>query len=323
VLCISTRRAWSVVLLALASPAVAWAQGLPSFSPLNPISSSRSGLYYQPIREPAPGRWVTTMAMDYGSAIEYNQRADADYVLDSELLRLGLGVSRDLGARAFLMAEASLGGAYGGFMDGLLDWYHGALGIRMSERESRPRDRFLYEIRLPDGRSIQRSPSTLFLGDLRLGVGVRPSSAVQTVLSITLPTSTRPVGYGRGVASFNVLNTLGAVVSPRVNYEGSIGLGYTPANGNLAALQRELFLAVTSGVRVMVWGHNSVFANLFYHSPYYHGTTLPSLDRRELSIDFGWIVKTRSGAEWRLGMTEDLEPGGPGVDLVFRVGRTF
>jgi uncharacterized protein DUF3187 len=310
-------------ILALATPAGAWAQGLPSFAPLNPVSTSRSGLYYQPLREPAPGRWVTTVALDYASIIEYNKMSAAEYVLDSELLRLSIGLSRDIGARTFLMVEAAAGGAYGGFMDGFLDWYHGALGIRVRERESRPLDRFLYEITLPDGRTVQRSRSSLFLDDLRIGLGFRPSSTLQTVLSVTLPTSTGPAGYGRGVPSVSLLSTLGALVSPQVHYEGSVGLGFAPANGNLASLERELFLAVTSGLRVAVWGRNSVFANLFYHSPYYGGTTLPSLDRRELSLDFGWVVRTRTGGEWRVGLTEDLEPGGPGVDLVLRLGRRF
>jgi hypothetical protein len=309
--------------LVLATPAGAWAQGLPSFAPLNPVSTSRSGLYYQPLREPAPGRWVTAMALDYASIIEDNQTPEADYVLDSEVLRMSLGLSRDLGDRSFLLLEASAGGAYAGFMDGFLDWYHGELGIRMSERESRPRDRFLYEMTLPDGRTVQRSPSNLFLDDLRVGLGFRPRPGLQTVVSATVPTSTGPAGYGRGVPSLNLLNTVGALLSPRVHYEGSLGLGYTPTNGSLAKLQRELFVAVTSGARVMLWGHNSVFANLFYHSPYYQGTTLPSLDRRELSLDFGWIVQTRTGVEWRVGMTEDLEPAGPGVDLILRFGRTF
>ena len=49
---------------------------------------------------------------------------------------------------------------------------------------------------------------------------------------------------------------------------------------------------------------------------------MPPLDRRELSLDFGWILATRAGREWRLGLTEDLEPGGPGVDLVFRLGMS-
>jgi hypothetical protein len=312
----------SLGVLLLAAPAGAWSQGLPSFAPLNPISSSRSGLYYEPLRESAPG-WVTAMALDYASIIEYNEAPQANYVLDSELLRLSLRLSHDLGARTFLMLDASASGAYAGFMDGFLDWYHGALGIRMAERESRPRDRFQYEIALTDGRTIERTPSNLFLEDVRIGVGLRPTAEFQTVVSATLPTSTGPAGYGRRVPSLNVLNTVGGLVSPRVHYEGSLGVGFTPATGSLARLQRELFVAVTSGVRVMVWGRNSVFANLFYHSPYYHATTLPALDRRELSLDFGWAARSRDGGEWRVGMTEDLEPSGPGVDLVLRLGRTF
>ena len=82
-------------------------------------------------------------------------------------------------------------------------------------------------------------------------------------------------------------------------------------------------LAVSSGLRYRLWGNQSLYGNLFYHSPYYHDTTLPALDRRELSLDFGWMLQTRGGGEWRVGMTEDLEPGGPAVDLVFRLGRTF
>src|SRR5918994_436033 len=138
-------------------------QGLPEFAPLNPMSSSRSGLYYQPFREPAPGRWTAALAVEYASVIEYNRLIQADYILDSELLRISLGLSRDLGARSFVMVGASVEGAYAGFLDGFLDWYHGALGIEVIERERRPRDRFLYTVTLPDGNSVSRSRSDLFL----------------------------------------------------------------------------------------------------------------------------------------------------------------
>lgn len=298
-------------------------QGLPEFAPLNPMSSSRSGLYYQPFREPAPGRWTAALAVDYASVIEYNRLIQADYILDSELLRISLGLSRDLGVHSFLLVDASIEGAYAGFLDGFLDWYHGALGIEVSERERRPRDRFLYTVTSPDGSTVSRSRSDFFLQDLRLGVGFRSGSMLQTVLSLTLPTSTGPLGYGRGVPSLALLNTIRSRLDPRLLYEGSWGVGFTPSFGRLPEGQRELFLAITSGLRLRVWGRQSLFANLFYHSPYYHETTLPALDRRELTLDFGWILETRRGGEWRVGLTEDLEPGGPGVDLVLRLGRTF
>lgn len=311
------------LVLLVAAPSAGRGQGLPSFAPLNPISSSRSGLYFQPYRDPAPQQWIATLGLDYGSVIEYNRLPQADYILDSELLRLTVGLSRDLNRWSFLLVDAGVAGAYAGFMDGFLDWYHGALGIRMSEREQRPRDRFLYAITLPDGRTVSRARSDLFLQDTRVGLGVRYGPGMQSVVSMTLPTATGPVGYGRGAASVGLLNTVRAGLNPGLTYEASLGIGFTPADGRLAESQREVFVALTSGLRARVWGRQSLYANLFYHSPYYHGTTLPALDLRELSLDFGWILQTRGGNEWRVGLTEDLEPGGPGVDLVLRVGRTF
>lgn len=312
-----------ILLLAMAMPRPGQAQGLPEFGPLNPVASSRSGLYFQPYREPESGRWGYSVALDYGSVVEYNRLDRADYVLDSEVMRLRFAASRDIGRRTFLALSLSVEGAYAGFLDGFLDWYHGKLGIRMSEREQRPQDQFMYSIVLPDGRTITRSRRDLFLGDARAALGIRVNSQLQTVLSVTLPTSTGPEGYRRGVPSVAVLNTLRAQLTPHLVYEGSLGVGLTPVHGRLADRENSVMLALSSGLRQRIWGSQALFGNLFYHSPYYHDTSLPALDRRELSLDFGWILQTRNGGEWRLGLTEDLEPGGPGVDLIFRVGRRF
>lgn len=318
-----SRLAIPLMAVVLSAPTPGAGQGLPQFSPINPMGSSRSGVYFQPFLEPRPGRWVADFAVDYASVIEYNRLPAADYVLDSELLRMTLGLRRDLGDRGFVILGAGLGGAYAGFLDGFLDWYHGALGIEMSERERRPRDRFLYTVTLPDGANVSRARSGLFLDDVRVGLGIRHNPRFQSVVSLTLPTSTGPDGFGRGVASLAVLNTLRTPLNERFMYEGSLGLGYTPAHGSLPEGQRELFLAVTSGLRLRVWGRQALYTNLFYHSPYYQNTTLPALDGRDLSLDFGWILAERGGSEWRVGLTEDLEPGGPGVDLVLRLGRSF
>ncbi|HET6837126.1 MAG TPA: DUF3187 family protein, partial [Gemmatimonadales bacterium] len=129
------RLAVAIISLLLSAPSLGAAQGLPQFAPMNPMSSSRSGLYFQPYLDPLPGRWVADFAVDYASVIEYNRLPPADYVLDSELLRITFGLRRDLGSRSFVTLGAGLGGAYAGFLDGFLDWYHGALGIEVTERE--------------------------------------------------------------------------------------------------------------------------------------------------------------------------------------------
>ena len=75
--------------------------------------------------------------------------------------------------------------------------------------------------------------------------------------------------------------------------------------------------------RFRFWGRQSLFANVFYHSPYYRNTTLPALDRKDLELDFGWLLATKGGREWRIGMTEDLQPSGPAIDVIFRLGASF
>lgn len=314
------RAVW--LMMCAAAPGIG-AQGLPTYAPINPMATSRSGVYFHPYREASPGRWTTAWSVDYASAIEYNRPEHADYVLDAELLRLELTLGRDVGSRGFVTAGLAARGAYAGFMDGVLDWYHGVLGVELPERNNRPRNEFLYRVSLAELSPFQRRSGTLFLDDLRLGVGWRLTDAVQSVVSVTLPTATGPQGYGRGAVSASILQSIRMPISRRFVYEGSVGLGYTPARGRLARFQRKGFVALSSGVRARLWGRQALYVNLFYHSPYYRETALPALDLYELSLDIGWLFRTCRGTEWRIGLTEDPKPSGPGIDAMLRVGVAF
>jgi hypothetical protein len=310
------------LLLCALLPSALSAQGLPAYAPINPVAASRTPLGFEPFRTPRPGRFTGELALDYASIIEHAQLPQASYELDSEILRLRLRVARDLSPAAFVEMDAGVGGSYAGFLDGFLHWYHGLLGIRLPERERRPRDAFLYQIDLPNGVLLTRRPSGLFLGDLRLAAGLRHGRHLQALASLTLPTSTAPPGYGLGVVGGGLTTTLHLPLAKPLIYEASLGLGYTPTHGDLSEYQRTTFVSGSSGLRWRFWGRQSLYGNVFYHSPYYHDTTIPPLDRRELSFDFGWMLATRTGREWRIGLTEDLEPSGPAVDLVFRLGVT-
>ncbi len=309
----------------VAAPRVTEAQApldLPGYMPINPLATSRSALGFEPYHPADSRRWHTALSLDYANMIESESRPSAGtgVLVDAEVMRIGATVRRELDARTFLLGEVTAGGAYAGFLDGFLDWYHGLLGITLPEREARPRNEFAYRMALPDGRFIQRDASSLFLGDSRLGVGRRFGRRVkvQSVFALSLPTSTAPAGYGRGTVSASLLNTVRLPVSRALWLEGSLSGGLTPRHGDVSEYQRILFVSASSGLRFRFWGRQSLYANLFYHSPYYHDTGLPAMDRRELSLDFGWVLATRSGREWKIGMTEDLEPAGPAVDIVFR-----
>jgi hypothetical protein len=284
------------------------------------MAASRSGLGFEPFHATMPGRWQVDLGLDYASTIEFNETSAATFLLDSELFRTRARVYRDLSERTFLVGEAEVLGAYGGVLDGFLEWYHDLLSIEIPERERRPKNDFLYAGQLADGNTVQRRPGDLFLGDLRLGAGFRVHPRVQTVVALTLPTNTGPPGYGKDVVSASLLNTLSLPLGSRLLLEAGLAGGYTPATGSLATLQRELFAAASAGLRWRFWGRQALYGNLFAHTPYYHDTGASALDQRDLSFDFGWILAGDHGRELRIGMTEDLEPKGPAVDLVIRLG---
>ena len=94
-------------------------------------------------------------------------------------------------------------------------------------------------------------------------------------------------------------------------------------HGSLAPFQRQLFVEVSSGFRARLWQRQGLYANLLYHSPYYRGTGFAALDRYDMALDFGWLIATCAGPEWRFGLTEDPKPSGPGIDLIVRLGVAF
>jgi hypothetical protein len=310
------------VLLALHIAPWLNAQGLPPYASMNPMVSSRTGIASQPYVEPGH-RWHLTVLADYASPIEYADLPTVNYLVDAELLRLEWTATRDIRKNAFILLQGSVNGAYDGFLDGFLKWYHDATGLHVTAREIRPKNEFGYQLDLVDGRHISYQKSRGYLGDFRVGAGTRHSKHWQTVLSVTLPTSTGPAGFTRGVASVNGTTMLRSNFGGRFTYEGSLGAGVTGAHGDLADLQNTTFLMMTQGIRARFVGPLHLYGNLIYHSPLYHDTGTPELDNRELTLDVGGFLKFKRGPEWILGLTEDLEPSGPAIDLSFRLGARW
>jgi hypothetical protein len=309
----------SSLLLSIVLAAPLSAQSLPPLAPLNPMAQMRSGLTTLPWFG-AERTWHLSLTTDYGNAIEYTDGQSVDYVLDAELLATRVLVARNVGKQGFLMAEASLHGSYNGFLDGFLDWYHDLTGLHVAARSLRPTNEFAYELRIQD--QDFRYQAASFLGDLRLGGGFRFGKGWQSAFWMTIPTSSTPQGYRKGQVSANAHTMFHRDFgrNGRFTYEGSIGVGNTPTRGELREWQRSVFLMVTQGIRARVIGPFNAYANLFYDTPYYQNTGSPELDRKELTLDAGALFRFGKGPTWLLGMTQDLSPTGPAIDVAFRLG---
>ena len=296
------------------------AQGLPGWRPINPTMTSRSALGFDPVVTAGRG-WRIGLQIDHANMLEAQDRSGGDLVLDAEVTRLDLRLGHDLGARWFVQGVIPLEAADGGFLDSFVDWWHGIFGFSEARREQRPRNTFEYDFTLPDGSSVAYGQSGLRLGDVRTTVGYRLAPGWQAALTVALPTGQGPAGYSMETAAVGLTTTYrGRLGFDRLTYEGGLGVGYTPAAGSLRQWQRTWLASAASGLRFRAVGRQSVYANVLFHSATYQGTTLPSLDGPDLSLDFGFLLKPGNGPEIVAGMVEDLYPFGPAVDMVFRLG---
>jgi len=299
--------------------ATAAAQSLPWYRPINPVVTSRSALGTMPLMRLDAG-WQISTTLDYGSLVEVATRPDVDVTLDMERLRLTVGVVRPLGSRWFAGALVPVTGSYAGFMDGALNWYHRLLGVRETSRTERPKNAFAYRVHL-GGESVTYQASGPALDNLTLLGGVRHGAHGQTVVSLMLPTSTAGAGYRLGTVAGAVTTTVRSdPLGDRVTLEGSAGVGVTPAHGALAESQNVVFASASGGTRVRFWGRQSVYGNLFWHSPIHHDTGLPALDGHSMSLELGFLFRAGGGPEIQAGLVEDLYAVGPAVDLTLRLG---
>lgn len=258
------------------------------------------------------------VTVEYANAIDFSFSSTASYLLDAELYRVTWSGTRELSPTFWTSGSMSVVGSSAGFADRFFEWYHGIIGYNQPERDARPRNTYGFAVDLPGGVQYAPEPDGLTLGEARFTLGMRHGADQQTALSVVLP-----LGKGGSLArsqpgvALNHSLRIGALEP--LFWEISGGVGATPRSGSLQEWQHSLFGMGTTGVRLQLFGRHSIYGYFFYHSPFFHDTSIPSLDNDMLTADFGWIYRTAGGREWRLGFTEDIAPTDLGVDLTLVV----
>jgi len=297
------------------------AQALPPYVPSNPVLASRSPLYIQPMVPAGPG-WRVAVVLDYANVIETATAVDRrKYLLDAELSQLDIWLGRDLGSDWFGILDVPLRGVHDGMMDGFLNGYHDLIGLPVPARNRRPKDTYGWTIELPDRSLDIPRPEGPFLGDVRLGVGRRLGTA-QAILTVSLPTATTDIDeWSRG--SIGVGFDLGVrlVDAARVRVDGAVMAGYTPTHGSLAAYQRTAFVGASAGFWWRILGAQAIYASTLLQSANWKDTGFSTMETAEATLDAGMLLKF--GRRWptvQLGISEDLVPRGPAVDIAARIG---
>lgn len=302
-------------------PGALAAQDIPPYVPVNPVLASRSPLYAQPYL-PTRSGWHLRAVMDYSNAVEVDESPDTRfYTFDAEVLETDFWLTHDLSSHAFVIGDLPLRGGYNGFLDGFLNWYHKVIGLPVPARETDPHNTFIWNFTLPGPTNITRSAPGTFLGDARVGGGLR-FGGLELLGMVTLPTTTTGEdGWGRKVVSSSLAASGELLHTSRWLVDAEVTAGWTPTTGALAAYQRSVFAGGFLSARWRFAGEQALYSTFWTQSDNWQNTGWDALDTPEVTMDFGALLRLkRNWPEVQVGATEDLIPKGPAVDIGFKFG---
>ena len=302
----------------------AWANfpGQPLYTTTVPLEYERSALFAPPLLLPK-GCFAFSTRFDYASAILlYNSHNSV--LLDAEIGHLDFAFTLKLTPSLFLLAMGGVQGAYAGFMDQFLNWYHGLFGIPYPARAMRPINKFGYYFQVGTERETFK-PVGLQLLDTTLGVGWMLGQHLQLLGVVVVPTAWVN-GYAAHTVQFGAMLTYQTpFLWSWLQLQATLGVGATPKAGGglLEPYQNVVFDSFSLGLKARLSEHNFLYANFFLQSPIYHHTYDPPLDISDGSLDFGWMFRTDSDWEFWVGVTENPVVNGIANDVVFVFGARY
>ncbi|HKK94521.1 MAG TPA: DUF3187 family protein, partial [Longimicrobiales bacterium] len=203
---------------------------------------------------------------------------------------------------------------WGGFLDGLVQWYHQRLSLPNGDREDVENGDFEVSL-VARGDSLVSLESGTHVADPVVWVALpifRGSRALSARASLKLPFGSDDWSSGRvdvavqldGRHVFTNWATYGGVAVGTIN-AGPRLESYTPSSAVSLHLGVERRLGET-------W---AVMAQLQGSSPFLQDLGHPELDRVPVNLGVGFTGRTRSGWLWQAAFTEDVRPDSPAVDF--------
>ena len=139
--------------------------------------------------------------------------------------------------------------------------------------------------------------------------------------TLMAPTSARTADALSARRGSSIAATSELVRTARVVLDAEASAGFTPTQGGLARYQRDAFLSGSVSGRWRFAGQQALFSTVWMQTSNWKNTGFEAVDDVEVSMDFGFLLHLKpQWPELQLGMTQDLLPRGPAMDVGFSVG---
>jgi hypothetical protein len=209
----------------------------------------------------------------------------------------------------------------GGFMDGLIEGWHGVFGMPNGGREFVPRNQYRYYYRRNGTELLDLEEPSTRLGDVRVSVGRQIGQSVVLRGQLKLPT-----GDASHLADGNAGGALwmdaGLPLTGRFSGYGSVGVSAAARGEVLPELQNRWIALAGSGLAYAWSPALSLHLQLYLHSRLYDDSDLRNLRREGAVLGVSARYRLDRRVWLDLGFQEDLNVN-VSPDLVVQLALTW
>lgn len=285
----------------------------------------------KPAAVDGPGAQAVQMqvALEYSSVFYDYRNNQWDFLLDMEMTVAALSFVYGLSDAISMAIDLPLVSMGDGFLDGLLENYHDALGVSNYGREDRPADTFAYRV-TRDGATVFDGESGRFrLGEMRLSaqwrlpavqLGQHPLHSAARVTA-KLPTGDTHSALGSGHTDFGIYLPAQWRAAPWTIY---VMPGYAWINRVqtvAASMATRNIVSLFTGAALQSSDRWRWLGQINMYTSPYESTGLHELDAGAVELTLGLQYRLRRNTILEVAFSEDITR--PVPDFNLRVGMTW
>ncbi len=281
----------------------------------------------QPYLEPAATADSFSVSLSHSSVFVMKDSIQWMAHLDMELTELDLRYKKDLPGLFELGIDVPVLRATAGFMDRPLAWYHRAFHFGDYGRTSRPRNDFLYDIRLNNMPLVEGDNDRTAFGDIRVtakrNLVSGPRFKASILVDEELPTGNARVGYGNGSYDTGVALLLDQDVTDNARLYANIGAVFPGALRAYQTVKLNSFYYGGAALEYLYEYDLGLLAQVMVQTSPYPDTGISQIDKAGILLVLGGRYYGSWGS-YELSLTEDPNTSGaPDFILNLTYRKTF
>lgn len=243
-----------------------------------------------------------------------------NFTFDEETGILVLGLRHGLGDRFEFGVTLPVVLQYGGFLDGPAEFVEKLLGQENPNRFDRPRNLTVFQITLPNGRTLERLVPGVGLGDLSFAVKGQllvehgPWPAVSLSIAVKLPSGGPTYGSGETDVGADLL--VGWTVG-RVALRFALSIAVPTTSTAIIGIPTKVYGAAQAGVAVELGGG---IALQLQGSAHRAPVVLPSLGDNTYYVLLGLTAALSHSLRLEVAAAHNMLDAGRGADVTFIFG---